>query len=150
MTVKSQINYKKDFYAWALQTANLVREGNFAEVDRKNLAEEIESMGKRDRRELINRLATLLAHLLRWQFQSERRGNSWINTIKTQRFEVADLLADSPSLQHELQKQLEHAYVKALLIAVAETGLKQETFPAICPFSLQQCFDSQFFPDSET
>lgn len=145
--MKAQHEYEKDFYAWALHSAELMREGKLSEVDIKNVAEEIESMGKSERRELINRLAVLLAHLLKWQFQPDRRGNSWKYTIKTQRFEVTELLNDSPSLKYELSKQLEHAYEKALLIAVNETDLSQDIFPDSCPFSLEQSLDSNFFPE---
>lgn len=146
MNAKVQHEYSKDFYAWALHNAELIRRGKLSEVDLENIAEEIESMGKSERRELINRLAILIAHLLKWHFQPERRGNSWKYTIKTQRFEVTELLNDSPSLKYELDKQLEHAYEKALLLAVNETGLSQDTFPDSCPFSLEQSLDSTFFP----
>lgn len=144
--MKVQHEYEKDFYAWALHSAELIRQGKLAEVDLEHIAEEIESMGKSDKRELVSRFAVLLAHLLKWQFQPERRGNSWKYTIKTQRFEVTELLDDSPSLKYELDKQLEHAYEKALLLAVNETGLSQDTFPDSCPFSLEQSLDSNFFP----
>lgn len=146
MKMKVQHEYEKDFYAWALHSAELIRQGKLAEVDLEHIAEEIESMGKSDKRELVSRFAVLLAHLLKWQFQPERRGNSWKYTIKTQRFEVTELLDDSPSLKYELDKQLEHAYEKALLLAVNETGLSQDTFPDSCPFSLEQSLDSNFFP----
>ena len=119
----SQSEYDKDFYAWSLHNAALIREGKLSKVDLKNVAEEIESMGKGNRRELISRLSILLAHLLKWKFQPSRRGKSWELTIKEQRFEVQDLLNESPSLKHELDKQLNHAYERALIIAEKETGL---------------------------
>lgn len=144
--MKMQQDYEKDFYAWALESAQLIREGKFTEVDIKHLAEEVESMGKSDRRKLISHFAVLLAHLLKWQFQPERRSNSWQYTIKTQRFEVNELLIDSPSLKYELDKQLEHAYEKALLLAANETGLSTEIFPKVCPFSLEETLDNDFFP----
>lgn len=149
MNSKLHQEYDKDFYMWTVHNAELIRQGKLSEVDLEHVAEEIESMGKSDRRELINRLALLLSHLLKWQYQPERCGNSWKYTIKTQRFEVAELLKDSPSLKYELDKQLEHAYEKALLLAVEETGLSQTTFPRSCSFSLDQVLDSDFFPDSK-
>lgn len=149
MAAKIQQEYDKDFYAWTIHNAKLMREGKWSEVDLEHVAEEIESMGKSDKRELINRFAILLAHLLKWKFQPERRGNSWKNTIKTQRLDVSELLIDSPSLNHELDKQIEYAYEKALLIAVNETGLTQDTFPKTCSFSLSECLDFEFFPDGE-
>lgn len=104
-------------------------------------------MGKSDKRELINRLAVLMAHLLKWHYPSERRSNSWKSTIKEQRIKVFDLLDDSPSLNHELAEKLNHAYEQATLIATQETGLPENSFPKECPFSLQQCLDRDFFPD---
>ncbi len=139
--------YDKDFYAWALYNAELMRQGKFAQVDILHVAEELESMGKSERRELINRFAVLLAHLLKWQYQPERRSNSWKYTIKEQRFEVEELLNDSPSLNHELDEQFAYAYKKALLIAIQEIGLNTDTFPEKCPFSPQQAVATDFFPE---
>ncbi len=138
--------YDKDFYAWAIHNAVLLRKKRLSEIDIENIAEEIESMGKSEKRELINRLAVLLAHLLKWKFQSERQCKSWELTIKEQRIELIDLLEDSPSLKHELEKKFSHTYQKALLIAEKETGLPQKTFPKKCPFTLKQSLDRKFFP----
>lgn len=129
--------YNKDFYAWSLRNAALIRQGKLSEVDLENVAEEIESMGKGNRRELVSRLGILLAHLLKWKFQPGRRGKSWELTIQEQRFEIQDLLDESPSLKHILDEQLSHAYEKALIIAEKETGLNRDIFPVSCPFSLK-------------
>ena len=148
MSHKSQQSeYDKDFYAWSLHNAALIREGKLSEVDFEHVAEEIESMGKANRRELISRLAVLLAHLLKWKFQPGLRGNSWKYTIKTQRFEVRDILNESPSLNHELDEKLNHAYEKALILAVEETGLSQNAFPETSPFSLAEALNENFFPE---
>lgn len=141
-----EYNYDADFYAWSLHNAALIRQGKLSEVDLENVAEEIESMGRGNRRELINRLAILLAHLLKWQFQPGRRSKSWELTIKEQRFEVQDLLHESPSLKHELDVQLNHAYQKALIIAEKETGANLDAFPKSCPFSLKESLKENFFP----
>src|SRR5262245_16613266 len=103
---KLQASYSKDFYAWALYNAELIRQGKFTKIDSENIAEELESMGKSERRELINRFAVLLEHLLKWQYQPERRGKSGKYSIKEQRFKIKILLDDSPSLNHELDAQL--------------------------------------------
>ncbi len=148
MSHKSQQNeYDEDFYAWSLHNAALIRAGKLSEVDLENVAEEIESMGKANKRELISRLAVLLAHLLKWKFQPGLRGNSWKYTIENQRFEVRDLLNESPSLKHELDEQLNHAYKKALILAAAETGLTRTTFPETSPFSLADALNENFFPE---
>jgi hypothetical protein len=72
-----EIDYNKDFYNWTLHNADLIRQKKFSEMDIDHIAEEIESMGNRDRRELINRLAVLIAHLLKWQYQPTKRSKSW-------------------------------------------------------------------------
>jgi len=146
MATKNQQKYEKDFYAWTIQNAKLLREGKFSEIDVEHIAEEIESMGKRERRELINRLAILIAHLLKWEHQPARRSKSWECTIKEQRFELIDLLEESPSLKHEIEDQLSHAYQKALLSAEKETGFERKAFPKNCPFSLKQTLNQKFFP----
>lgn len=147
MNAKIERKYNKDFYAWLMHNAALLRQGRFSEVDNEHLAEELESMGRSDKRELINRLAILLAHLLKWQFQPERRGNSWQYTIAEQRFELIDLLKESPSLKPELSRALAHAYQKAVLLAVKETGINKTTLPTHCPFSLAQSLDENFLPE---
>lgn len=147
MNAKAQHEYNRDFYAWALHNAELIRRGKLSEVDLENIAEEIESMGKSDKRKLINRLALLIAHLLKWQFQPGRRGNSWKYTIKEQRIKIKDLLEDSPSLKHELESKLAHAYEQAVIIAVKQTSLEESNFPKQCLYTIEQCFDDQFFPE---
>jgi hypothetical protein len=139
--------YEKDFYAWTSHNAQLLRKGKFSQLDIKNVAEEIESMGKRDKRELISRLSILIAHLLKWQFQSVRRSKSCLLTIKNQRLDIIDLLKESPSLKHEIELQFSHAYKKAILYAAEQTGLEENVFPSECPFTSAQCLDTQFFPE---
>ena len=144
---KKHKQYDKDFYAWALGNASLLRQGSLSEIDIENIAEELESMGKSEKRELLNRLAVLMAHLIKWMYQVQRRGKSWELTIKEQRFEIADLLADSPSLKSELEKQMAHAYQKALILAEKETGLPKKTFGKECPFSLKQLLNQKYLPE---
>jgi Domain of unknown function DUF29 len=139
--------YDKDFYAWALHNAKLLRQGKFEEIDVDNMAEEIESMGGREKRELVNRMATLIMHLLKWQFQSDWRSNSWKYTVKEQRIQIIDLLDESPSLKRELISKFNHIYEKALVMAVAETGIPEKNFPLKNPYSLDQCLDDEFFPE---
>jgi hypothetical protein len=91
--------YESDFYAWANEQATLLREGRFAEADVENIADEIESLGRSEKRDLVNRLAVLLAHLLKWQFQPVWRGKSWRLTIKEQRRRLSEHLDENPSLK---------------------------------------------------
>lgn len=139
--------YQQDFYAWLMENAKLLREKNFIEIDAEQIAEELEAMGKSEKRELINRLTVLLAHLLKWQFQVAKRSRSWKNTILTQRIDINELLEDSPSLRYELIQKIEVAYEKAILTAEDETGIEKSHFPHKCPFSLEEILEKEFFPE---
>lgn len=116
--------YETDLYAWAMRNTALIRAGRLEEADLENIAEELESMGRSERRALENRLAVLSMHLLKWRYQSTLRGTNWRATIKEQRLQVARLLKDNPSLQPELPDLLTSAYESAVLKAVRETGLE--------------------------
>ena len=142
-----QPNYDQDFYAWALENASLLRQKKFDQIDIEHIAEEIESMGKNDKRGLISHLRILIAHLLKWQYQPGFRTNSWKSTIRNARYQIRALLEDSPSLKREIHSKLDRGYKDAVNIASDETGMLEEVFPKHCPFSLEQCLDSEFFPD---
>ena len=139
--------YDTDFYAWANEQAALLRSGNLSAADIENIAEEIESMGKSEKRELVNRLTVLLLHLLKWQFQPLHQGPSWRTTIVNQRFEIADHLLDNPSLKSHLSEAMTRAYRRATSEAALETGLPQKTFPASCPWLFGQIMDEGFWPE---
>ena len=98
--------YEHDFYAWLTSNAQLLREQRIADVDIDHIAEELESMGKSEKRALLSRFTVLLAHLLKWQFQPAKRSRSWKNTILTQRIDIHELLEESPSLRHDLAEKL--------------------------------------------
>jgi len=146
MLKKTQQTYEKDFYAWAIHNAHLLRKKKLSEIDIENIAEEIESMGKSEKRELLNRFAILLAHLLKWKCQPDKQSKSWKLTIKEQRFELIDLLKDSPSLKSELEKKFSHAYQKALLITEKETRIELKKLPKKCPFTLKQILNKNYLP----
>lgn len=140
--------YNKDFYAWLMKNAMLIRNKQFTEIDTEHIAEELEAMGKSEKRELISCLTVLIAHLLKWKFQSIKRSRSWKNTILTQRIDINELLADSPSLRYEIENQIVIAYEKAKLSAENETGINKKKFPTQCPFSLEEMLKIDFFPES--
>lgn len=141
-------SYDQDFYAWVMHNANLIRQGRFAEMDALQVAEELESMGKRDKRELMSRFKILLRHLLKWSFQPEKRSRSWEQTIDEQREQINLILADSPSLKYQLIEKINDTYPLALKAAMKETNLPPTTFPTICPYSLEQILDEAFYPDN--
>jgi hypothetical protein len=138
--------YEQDFYAWTQRTAELLRARRFDEADIEHVAEEIEDMGRRDVRELNSRMQVLLAHLLKWQVQSDRRSPPWRATITTQRLELDGVLAQSPSLRPKLASGLADNYARAVKRAAAETGLGSDRFPATCPYRIEQVLDEDFLP----
>ncbi len=139
--------YEQDFFAWANEQAALLRAGRLAEADIENIAEEIETMGRSEKRELVGRLKILVAHLLKWRFQPTLRGTSWRLTIEEQRHEVADHLADNPSLKDRLPEAMASAYAGAVLVAARETGLDRATFAAAGTWSFEQVMADDFWPD---
>jgi hypothetical protein len=138
--------YERDFYAWTKEQAALLRAGRLADADIEHIAEEIESMGKAEKRELVSRLTVLLLHLLKWQFQPDRRGASWEATIMVQRRDLHRHMADNPSLQSKLDEAVGDAYGNARIMAGAETGLGAATFPAESPWPFRQMLDTEFWP----
>lgn len=143
--------YEEDFYVWTQQQSALLREGRFNELDIANLVEEIESLGRSEKRELESRLKILLIHLLKWQFQAnqhQRHGRSWLATIRNQRSELRKLTRDNPSLKASLDPIFTEAYEDARYQAEAETGLALSTFPESSPYAKEQVLDATWMPES--
>ena len=138
--------YELDFHDWIEEQAKLLKTGQIARLDVPHLIEELESMSLRERRELINRLAVLLAHLLKWQYQPERRCTSWRLTINEQRRQLALLLEDSPGLAKRLPEFLTRSYQNATRAALDETGFLKSPFPADCAYSIAEIMDEDYWP----
>lgn len=141
------IDYQTDYYGWTVEQAELLKTGNWQKIDVENLIEEVESMGRSEKRSLESRLIVLITHLLKWQCQPVRRGKSWELTIKGQRVNCLDVLDDNPSLKSKLDELFIKAYYRAKLEAAKETGLDEDYFPEACPYTLTQLFDSKYYPD---
>jgi hypothetical protein len=143
------MTYEADIVAWADEQARLLRAGRFDALDIGHLADEIEDVGKSEQRELSSRMAVLVAHLLKWRCQPERRGSSWEVTIRSQRDSVARRLRKTPSLKASLADADWWADVwgDALADAVRETGLGRERFPEGCPWTAEQILDAGFWPE---
>jgi ribosomal protein L29 len=139
--------YEHDFFEWTQCTAALLRAGRFDQADIEPIAEEIEDMGKRERRELQSRLEALLQYLLKWQMQTDRRGRSWQGTINIQRRDIARLFKEMPSLKHKLETSLAEAHEYAKFKAAVETGIPAGDFPFSCPFTLDQIPDQELLPE---
>lgn len=141
--------YDRDFYAWANEQAALLRAGKLDAADIEHIAEEIESMGRSEKRELVNLLAVLLLHLLKWQFQPALRGNVWRLNIKEQWYRLGSHLSDNPSLRSKLDDAISDAYRLALIDAERETGLSRKVFPEECPWSFHDLKDDEFWPEAK-
>jgi len=139
--------YDTDFYGWIQNQAAMLRGRDFAAIDLDNLIEEVESMGRSEKRELENRVELLLMHLLKWAYQPNFRSRSWQLTIKEQRRQVARHLRDNPSLKSLMPEIHEEAYQGAIFSAAKETGMDEAMFPAQCPWTFEQAMDAGFWPE---
>ncbi len=139
-------SYETDVVAWASEQARLIRAGRFDLLDLEHIAEEIEDVGKSEQRELANRMAVLLAHLLKWQYQPDRQGNSWARTIKEQRKGVLSRLDETPSLKSKLTetKWWDGVWADAVAQATDETGI--DTLPEVCPWSEAEVLGEGWLP----
>jgi hypothetical protein len=143
---RNAVDYEKDFYAWTVEQARLLRAGELSALDVANIAEEIESLGRSDRRELGSRLTVLLLHLLKWRSQPDMRSKSWLTTIREQRRQIEKLLRESPSLSPFVATALTESYSDARDDAVEETGFAEAELPAECPFTLDEALSRSFLP----
>ena len=141
------INYDQDFYGWTQEQAALLKAGRLNDLDIANLIEEVEAMGRSEKRELESRLTVLLVHLLKWKYQSNRRCRSWQLTIKTQRIDFLKVLRDNPGLNPALDQCMIDAYQLATIKASQETGLDEAIFPSACPWELSDVIKQDFYPD---
>jgi hypothetical protein len=142
--------YERDFVLWLEQQAALLRQGRLDELDTENLAEEVDSIGRSDKREVRRRLAVLLTHLLKYQLQPGRRTQNWLSTIREQRRELQLVFEDSPSLlKSHLPNVFDDSYQYAKRKAGDETGLSPQAFPEACPYTLEQVLDEAFLPGND-
>jgi hypothetical protein len=138
-------SHDHDFYAWAMETAKALRKRYFKYIDWDSIAEEIEDMGRSEKRALRNHIAILMTHLLKWIYQPELTPNkSWALTIKEQRRQIDQLLQDNPSLKSHLPEISVLAYEDAVLKAAKETDFEEEYFPQTAPWSFETIMDTAF------
>ena len=139
--------YDRDLHGWALEQARALRARSANEIDWDNVAEEIESLGKQQLSELTSRLAVLLAHLLKWAYQPERRGRSWSNTLREQRRQIDKLLDENPSLKPRMDEAMTDAYETAVADLSSLLDRDVGSFPADAPYSWEQVLDREWLPD---
>lgn len=144
------VSYETDIAAWADEQAWLVRNKKFELLDIEHIAEEIEDVGKSEQRELANRMAVIIAHLLKWQFESELRGASWTRTIKEQRKSLEFHIKDVPSLKSKLSNSewMDAVWADAVTIAIRETGI--ENFPETCQWTIEDILSHDWLPTNRT
>src|SRR3954453_6979685 len=128
-------NYDRDFYTWLMEQARHVRDGRWDALDRDNLAEEIESLGREQFNKLESALRVLMLHMLKWDYQPDKRSRSWALSIEAQRVELDDVLSDNPGLKPRTGEAIGRAYRRARIEAAKETGIEKARFPEQCPYS---------------
>ena len=141
--------YENDIVAWANEQAYLLRSGKLSAIDIEHIAEEIEDVGKSEQRELASRMAVLIAHILKWQYQPERQSGSWQRTIKEQRKAIVRRLKKTPSLNaltHD-SEWIEDTWGDAVSIAINETGMG--SFPESCPWAIENILSDDWLPTSD-
>jgi len=138
--------YERDFYSWSLEQARLIREGRIEALDRDNLAEEIESLGREQFNKLVSALRVAMLHMLKWDHQPARRSRSWMLSIKQARLDITDILDDNPSLKPRVAEAIGRAYRGARIDATKETGLDEADFPDACPYSFGDITSRDFSP----
>ena len=127
--------YWDDFYSWLMDQAAHVRAGRWQALDRENLAEEIESLGREQFNKLESALRLLMLHMLKWDHQPTLRSRSWILSVEAQRVDLDNVLSDNPGLKRRIAEAIVEAYRRARIEAANETGLEKNEFPEECPYS---------------
>ncbi|MBD2693043.1 DUF29 domain-containing protein [Anabaena catenula] len=139
--------YNEDFYLWIETTAKELKNGNFAEIDLANLIEEIESMGRSEKRALKGNLLVVLMHLLKYKYLPEKRSNILLSTIFEHRRRLKEDLTESPSLKKYFSDVFSECYQDARKQASLETGLSLDTFPVDSPFTTNECLNQDYLPE---
>lgn len=147
LNTQSQSLYETDYLQWIEATIVQMKQHNYGAIDWENLIEEIEDMGRSERRSLESNLTVILLHLLKWQFQPERRSNSWQASIAEHRRRIRKAFKDSPSLKPYLEEVFAECYEDAIELASIETGLPASTFPRSCPYTSAQALETSFLPE---
>lgn len=138
--------YERDFYAWSNDQAAKLRARSHNDIDWDNLAEEIESVGRSQKKEIRHRMKVLIQHLLKWEYQPRNRCESWLSTLSEQRTHIEGTIDDSPSLRHFPDEAALWAYKHAARAASIETGLSLDVFPDSCPYTVSDMLSDDFFP----
>jgi hypothetical protein len=139
--------YEQDYYLWLEKTAQILKEGSLQKLDLPNLIEEIEDMGRSEKRTIESNLIIVLIHLLKYKYQAEKRSNSWKFTIKEHRRRLKKNLKESPSLKNYFAEIFAECYQDAKDLAATETGLSLDAFPSASPFTPEETLNPDYLPD---
>jgi hypothetical protein len=145
--INAKTLYEQDFNLWLEETVNLLKNRQLDQLDYDNLIEEIESMARKDKRALESNLEQILMHLLKWQYQKNKRSNSWRYSIIEHRNRLKKDFRDSPSLKTYFDDVLEDCYQTAREFASEQTGLDIKTFPIDLPFIKENILDPNYLPE---
>jgi hypothetical protein len=139
--------YTADFNLWIEQTTQLLRSHRWHEIDVEHLIEEVEGLGKSERRAIASQLTRLLLHLLKWQYQPQPRSDSWLDSITDSRTQIELAIEDSPSLKSYPTEQLQESYQRARRQAAKQTDILLSVFPEECPYFLESVLDEDWLPE---
>lgn len=139
--------YSTDFNVWVNQTVKLLQEKCWQQIDVERLIEEMQDLGKSEQRAIASQLTRLLMHLLKWQYQPQRRSDSWLDSITDARTQIELAIVDSPSLKHYPAAQLKESYNRARRQAAKQTGIQISEFPEECPYTLESVLDEDWLPE---
>jgi sugar-specific transcriptional regulator TrmB len=148
--MKTQTNpltlYEQDYYLWLGKTVQLLKEGNYSAIDIENLIEEIDDIRKNEQETIQRSLRTIFMYLLKLKYQPQNPIDHCRSSLVKYRKKIQDILDDSPSLKTYMAEIFEESYQDGRELAKAETGLKIETFPVVCPFTLEETLNRKYLP----
>ena len=141
--------YEEDFLLWIEQQMALLRAGRLDRLDLANLIEELESMGRSEKKSVFSNMRVVLVHLLKLQFQPEKATRSWTDSVIEHRARIRDDFATSPSLRRYSRETLLQCYDHARAVTASQTRLPLTAFPETCPYSFEQVLDPEFLPGTD-
>lgn len=142
-TSKKDAEYDKDFFKWTKNQAKFLKKQEFSSLDIENLIEEIESLGRSERRTLESYLEIMLMYMLKVKYQPAKHSKSWELSIKNSRQKFKKVLRQNPSLKPKLADILKDSYESARLDAALETKLDEQTFPLECPWTMNEVLSDE-------
>jgi hypothetical protein len=147
ITNSNCVLYEQDYYLWIDRMVQLLQQNRLSELDIANLIDEIEDMGKSEKRAVESNLEIVLMHLLKYKYQPSKISHSWLLTIFEHRQRLRRIFKDSPSLKAYVREIFDESYQNARKMASLETNLPIDTFPIEPPFEIDQCLDPDYLPN---